>query len=76
MAFIIAIAIFMAGMLIVNFLKDDVTSAESVTGLNCDDMNNSDGTKVTCVLIDGVIPYFFIIVFSVIGGIIAARLTL
>lgn len=74
MASIIAVMLFASGMIIMNFIKDDVTTARSSSNLNCSDLNNSDGAKVTCLGIDLVVPYTFVIIFSVIGGIIGARL--
>jgi len=70
-----AIMIFMVGMLIVNVLKPEITTARSVTdGLDCANTSISDGTKLTCLVIDFTIPYFFIIVFAVAGGFIVSRL--
>ena len=69
-AVMVAIIIFMIGMLMVNFLKPEVDTAR--TGLNCTSPA-TDGTKVMCLFVDGSIPYFFVLIFSVAGGLIADK---
>lgn len=73
MAILIAITIFIVGMLCVNFLKPEITRARNSTNLDCDGSTISDGTKLACLAVDIVIPYFIVIVFSVAGGVIASR---
>ena len=73
-AFMVAVFIFMIGMISVNFIKDEVTRAIGSDQLNCADDTISDGTKVTCLLVDIVVPYFIIIIISAAGGVITARL--
>lgn len=74
LAVVMAVMIFMAGMLLTNFLKGEVTSARSsLTGLDCNNSTISDGNKVTCLGVDLVIPYFIWAVISVAGGIIISR---
>lgn len=75
LALVMAITIFIVGMLCVNFVKEGVTSARDASNLNCADADISDGTKLTCLAVDLVVPYFIIIIFSVAGGLIVARLT-
>lgn len=70
-AIVIAVMIFAAGMLFMNFIKDDVTSAR--LGMDCTNSTISDGAKVTCLGIDIVIPYFILGILSSAGGIIVAR---
>ena len=77
LAIIIAITIFIVGMLAVNYLKPEITRARDSTNLDCSNTNNiSDGTKLTCLAVDVVIPYFIVLVFSVTGGLITARFLL
>ena len=73
-AIIIAIFIFMIGMMSINFIKDEVTRAR--TGLDCTSTTISDGNKLMCLLTDATVPYFIISIFSIAGGLIVARLTL
>ena len=76
LAVVMAITIFIVGMLSINFIKTEVTSARNASNLNCADITISDGTKLTCLAIDLVVPYFIIVIFSVAGGLIVARITL
>lgn len=75
MGIIVAIFIFIIGMVCVNFLKSEVTTAR--TNLNCEDTANiSDGTKLTCLAVDITVFYWIIIILSIAGGIITARMKL
>lgn len=67
---LIAFVIFFFGMLIVNFIKTEVTNAR--TDVNCASPA-TDGTKALCLLFDGVIPYVFLTIISVVGGLIISR---
>jgi len=73
LAVVVAIMIFIVGMVNLNFIKDEVTRARGSTELNCADPQ-SDGTKLTCLAVDLVVPYFIIVIFSLAGGVITARL--
>ena len=81
-AIMVAITLFLVGMLSINFIKPVVTIARDATHLDCSNSaadfpeGISDGVKLTCLVIDLVIPYFIILVFSVAGGIIVARFVL
>jgi len=72
LAIIFGITIFLVGMVSLNFIKDEVTTARSSAGLNCAG-DISDGTKLACLVVDFVIPYLFIIIISIAGGLIASR---
>lgn len=68
-----AFIIFMVGSLFVNFVITDVLSAK--TSLSCSNAANiSDGTKLTCLIVGGTVPYFIILVLSIAGGIVLDRL--
>jgi len=74
LAIIVAITLFVVGMLAVNFIKPEVTRARGSANLDCSNSADiSDGTKLTCLAVDIVVPYFMILIFSVVGGIITAR---
>jgi len=78
---IIAITIFIIGAMMINFLKPEVTRARDATNLDCSNTANfptgiSDGTKMVCLVVDLVIPYFIILIFSVAGGLITSRFLL
>lgn len=69
-----AVMIILTGLIFLNFIKDDVVTARSVDNLNCGKPNEiSDGTKVTCLVADITVPYLFIGIIAVAGGIVAAR---
>ena len=70
---ITAIFLFMVGIMNVNFLKDEISRTRNVQNLNCADGSISDGTKLTCLAVDIVLPYFIITVFSAAGGLIMAK---
>lgn len=74
MFIIIAIMIFIIGMSAVNLLKPDVTSLRSAAGLNCVNASAiSDGTKMTCLMIDATIPWVILTIFAVAGGLIFTK---
>jgi len=74
LAILTAIIIFIVGMLMVNFFKDEIDRARNATNLDCANTGViSDGTKLTCLAVDIVIPYFIITVISIAGGLITAR---
>lgn len=73
-AIIVAITIFIIGMMAVNFITPEVTRARGPTQLDCTNSTGiSDGTKLTCLLVDTTVPYFFIIIFAAAGGLITKR---
>ena len=67
----VAMIIFMVGMIVVNFIKPEVTQAR--TDATCT-APATDGTKLLCLGIDVVVPYFIILVFSIAGGILTDKL--
>jgi len=74
MAVLVMITIFIVGMLSVNYLKPEITRTRDSDNLDCSNTDNiSDGTKLTCLVVDVVVPYFIVLIFSVSGGIITAR---
>jgi small-conductance mechanosensitive channel len=70
---IVAIMVFMAGTLFVEFIKDDVTQTR--TDLSCATPSSiTDGTKVLCLVIGGAVPYYIIAFLSIAAGFIADKL--
>lgn len=65
------IIIFMVGMIAVNFIKPDITTAR--TDITCT-TPATDGTKLMCLGLDFVVPYFIVLIFSVAGGVITEKL--
>lgn len=70
---IIAIMIFMAGLTMLNFVKNDVDTARDPSALDCANTSISDGTKLTCLGADATIPIGFIFILSAAGGVIATK---
>ena len=68
-----AIMIFIVGMLVVNLIKPEITTARSSTNLDCGNTSISDGQMMTCLAVDATIPYYIIIMLSAAGGLITAR---
>lgn len=74
-AIITFIFFFLMGMVIVNLIKPDVTLARNSNNLDCSNASISDGNKLTCLTVDLVIPYFFVIVCSAGLSIVLDRVT-
>ena len=73
LSLLFAIFIFLAGIVFVNFLTDDVTTFRAA--MNCSDAAGiSDGAKLTCLFGDSVVPYWILLIVSLAGGTIFARL--
>ncbi len=71
-AILSAIVIFIIGIMAINFLLPEVSTAR--INLSCDDAANiSDGTKFLCLIVDTQIPYFIWLIFSISMGAILAR---
>jgi hypothetical protein len=69
------IFVFIIGLMSINFLFDDITNAR--IDLNCANATAiSDGTKLLCLTVDSVIPYWIFLIFSIVIGAIAARMYL
>lgn len=65
----IGIFIFIVGVLLIPFFTDDITTVR--TSLDCTNMSISNGTKLTCLQIDLLVPYLIVFFVSLAGGIIA-----
>lgn len=71
---IIAITIFIIGMATINLITPEIDRVRLPSGLDCDNSTGiSDGTKLTCLAIDLIVPYFILIIISVFGGLIIGR---
>lgn len=69
---ITGVMIFMAGMLFLNHLMGEVSLARTV-GFDCSSSTISDGTKVTCLGVDLVIPIVMVAIVSTAAGAILSR---
>ena len=74
-AIITSIILIIIGFMCINFIKDEVTRAR--TDLNCSSADDiSDSTKLLCLVIDSVVPYWIVIILSITIGVITERLAL
>ena len=72
-AFISGAMIFICGLVLMNFILPEVDTARIL--LNCSNSTVlSSGNKITCIGIDGTVPYLILIIFSVTGGIILDKI--
>lgn len=68
-----AIFIFIVGIMFVNFLTPEIS--QSRVDLNCANADQiTDGTKLLCLVIGSTVIYWIIIIFSILVGIVTARL--
>ena len=68
-----AIVVFIIGLMMINFLMPEITTFR--TNLNCADASAiTDGTKLLCLAVDTTIPYWILLIFSILVGSIAARM--
>ena len=72
---IMAIMLFMIGMVVVNFIKAPIDDAR--ISLNCDNAAAiSDGTKMLCLVEDISLVYFMVLVISIAGGCLIDKIIL
>ena len=72
LAVLFAVAYFMFGMIIYQLIKPDITIQRDASHLNC--VNPTwDGDKVTCLILDAVIPIFIITILATAGGVITDK---
>ena len=70
--FIFAFFILLLGFWMIPFVKDMAT--DSRTDLDCTNSSISNGEKVTCLGVDGVIPAFIISLVLIGGGAVVLKL--
>jgi hypothetical protein len=55
-------------------MKESIVQSRSVTGLDCTNSSITTGAKVTCVVLDSSLFYWFgTIIFSVFSGVVATK---
>lgn len=54
------------GILILPFLMDDVTNAQDVNHLDCDNSSISNGVKINCLFTYSLIPYYIWFLVSIV----------
>jgi len=70
----IGVFIFMLAMAFIDPISDVITEVRNKSQLDCSNSSISDGHKLTCLLVDLMLPYFIATVIAVAGGWIGARL--
>lgn len=70
---IIAITFFIVGMISLNFIRDEIDTVRLPSGLDCDNSSVSDGTKLTCLTVDLILPYLILLILSIAGGVIVGK---
>ena len=69
----IGIFVFMLAMVFIDPIKDIITEARGTAQLDCSNSTISDGNKMTCLVVDLLLPYFIAVVIAIAGGWIGAR---
>lgn len=69
----IGIAIFMCAMIFIDPLSDVITESRAASQLDCSNTSISDGHKMTCLIVDLILPYFIAVVIAIAGAVIGAR---
>lgn len=76
LAIIVSIFMFIVAMAVISPMQDRITDVRTAGGLNCGSAATiSDGTKLTCLAIDWIIPGFIIAILQLIGGLITFKAT-
>lgn len=70
----IGVFIFLLAMVFIDPLADVITEARDDSQLDCSNSSISDGKKMTCLMVDLILPYFIGVVLAVAGGWIGAKL--
>ncbi len=70
----IGVFIFMLGMSFISPIKSVITEARGADQLNCSSDLISDGSKMTCLAVDLILPYFIIIVLAIAGAWVSAKI--
>ena len=73
LSIIAGIMILLVGITLVNFLMPEVSRAVDSDNLNCASSDINDGVKLTCLVVDVVVPYFIIVIFALAGGFIVLK---
>lgn len=73
LSILFAVVIFILGILFINFIRPVVVDTQG--SMDCSNVSGiSDGNKLTCLIVDGTVPYFIALVVSLAGGVLLSRL--
>jgi len=70
----IGIFVFILAMIFIDPLSDVITETRAADQLDCSNSSISDGKKMTCLMVDLLLPYFIGVVIAVAGGYLGARI--
>lgn len=70
----IGVFVFLLAMTFIDPLSDVITESRAADQLDCDNSSISDGKKLTCLMVDLILPYFIGVVIAVAGGYLGARI--
>ena len=75
MGIMVGIFVLIIGLMSINLFMPEVVRAR--TNLNCASPSDiSDGTKLLCLVIDTTVPYWVVIIFSILMTAIVSRLNI
>lgn len=69
----IGIFVFMLAMVFIAPIKDTITWTRGSEQLDCNNASISDGSKMTCLIVDLIFPYFIAVVLAVAFAWITAK---
>jgi len=75
LAIVSSIMVFIIGLMILNFVMDEITVARAELGC-ASPATITDGTKLLCLAIDGTVPYWILLILSIAIGTITSRFVL
>ena len=70
----IGFIIFLAGMVMIDPLKDVITEVRGAGQLDCSNTSISDGNKMSCLAVDLYLPYFIVVVMGLAGAMVSSKL--
>lgn len=68
------LAFFMFGILIIGLLFPDISIARSPDNLDCSNISISDGNKISCIIVDTVVPLWIVGLLMIGGGYIIYKI--
>ena len=70
----IGVFVFMLAMVFISPLSDVISESRAAEQLDCANASISDGMKLTCLMVDLILPYFIGVVIAIAGGYLGARI--
>lgn len=69
----IGIFVFMLAMVFINPIKAVIDDTRAVSKLDCENGSISDGAKMTCLIVDLIMPYFIAVIIAIAGAWVGAK---